>query len=202
MPPHATRWRPAARAWPRWSRRSARRVLAPDRSLDRAAMRRRVFEDPEARRVLETIIHPGCARRWKRPAPGPTAVRHRPRSRCWPKPAAAPPIPGCPHPGGGRASDGAASQRLLRRDGIDTALAEAMIAAQATRAQRLAIAGRPPAERRPAGARPRRWKPWIGCIGTWRPLRRAATTRGSRRCPLPAMPACLLEVTGPSPPIA
>ena len=31
-------------------------------------------------------------------------------------------------------------QRRLRRDGIDTALAEAMIAAQATRAQRLAIA--------------------------------------------------------------
>ena len=103
-------------------------VLAPDRSLDRAAMRRRVFEDPEARRVLEAT----CAK-----ADGPYAIASIPLLA----------------EAGGRAAypwlrrilvvDVPATvqlQRLLRRDGIDTALAEAMIAAQATRAQRLAIA--------------------------------------------------------------
>lgn len=115
-------------------------VLAPDRSLDRAAMRRRVFEDPEARRVLEAIIHPRvraaleatCAN-----ADGPYAIAS---------------IPLLAEAGGRTAYpwlrrilvvDVPATvqlQRLLRRDGIDTALAEAMIAAQATRAQRLAIA--------------------------------------------------------------
>ena len=116
------------------------RMLAHDRSLDRAAMRRRVFEDPEARRVLEAIIHPRvraaleatCAG-----ADGPYVIASIPLLA----------------EAGGRAAypwlrrilvvDVPATvqlQRLLRRDGIDTALAEAMIAAQATRAQRLAIA--------------------------------------------------------------
>lgn len=35
-----------------------RDVLAPDGSLDRPAMRRRVFSDPAARRRLEEIVHP------------------------------------------------------------------------------------------------------------------------------------------------
>ncbi len=37
-------------------------VLAPDGSLDRAAMRRRVFGDEAARRALEAIVHPEVAR--------------------------------------------------------------------------------------------------------------------------------------------
>lgn len=115
-------------------------VLAADGGLDRAAMRRRVFADADARRRLEAIIHPrvrsmleaACAA-----APGPYAI------------AAIPLLA----EGGGRAAypwlrrilvvDVPASaqlQRLLQRDGIDTPLAQAMIAAQASRAQRLAIA--------------------------------------------------------------
>ena len=115
-------------------------MLAPDRSLDRAAMRRRVFDDPEARRMLEAIVHPrvraaleaACAE-----AAGPYAIASIPLLA----------------EAGGRAAypwlhrilvvDVPATvqrQRLLLRDGIDAALAEAMIAAQATRAQRLAIA--------------------------------------------------------------
>lgn len=37
-------------------------VLAPDGSLDRAAMRRRILEDPAARARLEAIVHPEVAR--------------------------------------------------------------------------------------------------------------------------------------------
>ena len=115
-------------------------VLAADQGLDRAAMRRRVFEDPEARRVLEAIIHPRvraaleatCAK-----ADGPYAIASIPLLA----------------EAGGRAAypwlqrilvvdvpQEVQLQRLLQRDGIDAALAGAMIAAQATRAQRLAIA--------------------------------------------------------------
>lgn len=36
-------------------------VLAPDGTLDRAGLRRRVFEDEEARRRLEGILHPRIA---------------------------------------------------------------------------------------------------------------------------------------------
>jgi dephospho-CoA kinase len=77
-------------------------VLATDGTLDRAALRQRVFAEPEARRRLEALLHP--------------------RIRAWMLAAAA---------------QGA---RLLARDGIDAGLAEAMIAAQASRAERLALA--------------------------------------------------------------
>lgn len=114
-------------------------VLAADGSLDRAAMRRRVFADDAARRTLEAIVHPyvrqalqaACAA-----ATGPYAL------------AAIPLLAE-----GGRAAwpwlarvlvvDVPAEvqrERLRRRDGIDAALAAAMLAAQADRAQRLAIA--------------------------------------------------------------
>jgi dephospho-CoA kinase len=115
-------------------------VLAADGSLDRAAMRRRVFDAPGARRTLEAIVHPRvrsaleatCAA-----ADGPYAIASIPLLA----------------EAGGRAAypwlqrilvvdvpETVQLQRLLQRDGIDTSLAGAMIAAQATRAQRLAIA--------------------------------------------------------------
>jgi dephospho-CoA kinase len=115
-------------------------VLDADGSLDRAAMRRRIFEDADAKRRLEAIVHPRvraalqaeCAT-----APGPYAV------------AAIPLLAEA----GGRdaypwldrilvvdAPIEAQRARLLARDGIDAALADRMIDAQATRAQRLALA--------------------------------------------------------------
>lgn len=42
--------------------RFGEQALAPDGSLDRAAMRSRVFGDDEARRALEAIVHPEVAR--------------------------------------------------------------------------------------------------------------------------------------------
>ena len=115
-------------------------VLAPDGSLDRAAMRRHVFGDDAARRRLEAIIHPrvrASLRETSAAAPGPYAV------------AAIPLLA----EGGGRAAYPWLSRilvvdvsvdvqraRVMARDRVDAELAQRMIAAQATRDQRLAIA--------------------------------------------------------------
>ena len=115
-------------------------VLAADGMLDRAAMRRRVFADDAARGRLEAIIHP--------------RVRIALREACLAagSPYAIAAIPLLAE-GGGRDAYAWLDRilvvdvpretqlaRLLRRDGIDEALAEGMLAAQASRAQRLAIA--------------------------------------------------------------
>ena len=115
-------------------------VLASDGSLDRPAMRHRVFADADARKRLEGIIHPrvrellhgACEK-----ADSPYAI------------AAVPLLA----EGGGRKAypwlqrilvvdvpEAVQLQRLLRRDGIDELLARRMIEVQATRRQRLAIA--------------------------------------------------------------
>jgi len=115
-------------------------VLGADGQLDRAAMRRHVFGDEGARRRLEAIVHPrvrAALRAQVDAAPGPYAI------------AAIPLLA----EGGGREAyawldrilvvDATPEQqraRLLRRDGIDEGLAERMIAAQASRAARLAVA--------------------------------------------------------------
>lgn len=115
-------------------------VLDPSGGLDRAAMRRRIFDDDNARRTLEGIIHPivrASLRDACETAPGPYAI------------AAIPLLA----EGGGRAAYpwldrilvvdvpvDVQLERLLRRDGIDRALAERMVAAQATRDERLALA--------------------------------------------------------------
>ena len=115
-------------------------VLDASGALDRGAMRRRVFADDDARRVLEAIVHP--------------RVRAMLRAQCA---AAAGPYAIAAIPllaeGGGRDAypwlarilvvDVPAEMqvtRLRQRDGIDHVLAERMLAAQATRTERLAIA--------------------------------------------------------------
>ena len=115
-------------------------VLDASGALDRGVMRRRVFADDDARRVLEAIVHP--------------RVRAMLRAQCA---AAAGPYAIAAIPllaeGGGRDAypwlarilvvDVPAEMqvtRLRQRDGIDHALAERMLAAQATRTERLAIA--------------------------------------------------------------
>lgn len=115
-------------------------VLDASGALDRAAMRRRIFEDAGAKRTLEAIVHP--------------RVRAALQAECAAaeSPYAIAAIPLLAE-GGGRdaypwldrilvvdAPVDAQRARLLARDGIDAALADRMIGAQATRAQRLAIA--------------------------------------------------------------
>lgn len=115
-------------------------VLAADGSLDRAAMRRRVFGDDDARRRLEAIVHPRVRE----------TLAHACERATSPYAIAA--IPLLAEVGGRTAYPWlqrilvvdvpveVQRARLLARDGIDDVLADRMIAAQATRAQRLAIA--------------------------------------------------------------
>jgi dephospho-CoA kinase len=122
-------------------------VLAADGSLDRAAMRRRVFDDDSARARLEAIVHPrvrAALRAACAAAPGAYAIAMIPLLA----EACAQPAAGCwrtAYPWLDRvlvvdAPEAVQLGRLLRRDRVDEALARRMIAAQATRAARLAIA--------------------------------------------------------------
>jgi dephospho-CoA kinase len=115
-------------------------VLTEEGRLDRAALRARVFEDEPARRALEAILHP--------------IIRIRLHEQCRAAPSAyAIAVIPLLTEGGGRigypwldrilvvdAPHATQKARLMQRDGIDDALAEKMIAAQATRAQRMALA--------------------------------------------------------------
>ena len=115
-------------------------VLGADGRLDRAALRARVFTDPAERKALEALLHPRI-RQWMLAraavATTPYVVLDIPLLA----------------DGGGRATwpmldrilvvdvpRSVQRTRLLARDGIDAALADRMIAAQATRAGRLALA--------------------------------------------------------------
>ena len=115
-------------------------VLDKTGALDRTAMRRRIFGDDGARRRLEAIIHPRVRETLERDctqASGPYAI-------------AAIPLLG---EVGGRTAYpwlqrilvvdvpvAVQHARLIQRDSVDAILADRMIAAQATREQRLAIA--------------------------------------------------------------
>ncbi|GAB2670029.1 dephospho-CoA kinase [Arenimonas aestuarii] len=115
-------------------------AIGPDGRLDRAAMRERVFADPAARADLEALLHPPI-RAWLQAA-----------CAAAPGPYAAVAIPLLAE-GGGRAAypwlqrilvvdvpEAVQLARLQARDGVDAALAARMVAAQASRAQRLAMA--------------------------------------------------------------
>ena len=114
-------------------------VLAADGRLDRAALRARVFGDAGQRKALEALLHPRI-RAWMLA-----------RAEAAPTPYVVLDIPLLAE-GGGRATWPMLDRivvvdvpvpvqraRLMARDGIDAALAERMIAAQSTRAQRLAL---------------------------------------------------------------
>jgi dephospho-CoA kinase len=106
--------------------------------LDRAAMRQRVFADPSARATLEGILHPRI-RTWLREAAAaddgpycilsiPLLVENR-EHYAWVDRVLVVDAP-----------EAVRIERLTQRDGIDAALAGKMIAAQASREDRLAIA--------------------------------------------------------------
>lgn len=115
-------------------------LLNPDGELDRAAMRRRVFEDESARHRLDAIVHPRVRMALQSAseiARGPYAIVVIPLLA----------------EGGGRHGYPWLNRilvvdvplelqmaRLLQRDAVDDQLATRMIAAQAHRHERLAIA--------------------------------------------------------------
>lgn len=113
-------------------------ILASDGRLDRSAMRQRIFADRAARSTLESIIHPRV-RFW---------LRERAEADTGPYCLVAIPLL-AENIGHYRWVDrivvidtpeSAQIDRLMARDGIDESLARRMLASQATRAQRLALA--------------------------------------------------------------
>lgn len=112
-------------------------VLSADGSLDRRAMRERVFADERARRQLEAIIHPRVREVLRqrasevRSAYGMLVIPLLVESGdyAWVNRVLVVDVP-----------REVQRERLLKRDGISRELAEAMLDAQASREQRLAVA--------------------------------------------------------------
>lgn len=113
-------------------------ILLPDGQLDRRGMRERVFADAGARRQLEGILHPRIREELRRRAGRvaraygmlvvPLLVESGPHY-AWVDRVLVVDVPRALQLG-----------RLTERDGIDVALANAMLDAQASREQRLALA--------------------------------------------------------------
>jgi dephospho-CoA kinase len=113
-------------------------VLNADGTLDRRAMRERVFADPVARRKLEGIIHPRV-RAWLRKQidndRGPYCILAIPllaenRSEYgWVDRVLLIDVP-----------EALQIERLMRRDGVTREAAQRLLGVQSTRGQRLAIA--------------------------------------------------------------
>ncbi|MGQ5370217.1 dephospho-CoA kinase [Xanthomonas arboricola pv. corylina] len=117
-----------------------REILLPDGTLDRQALRKIVFADPAQRKALEAITHPAIRAELQRAAQeavGPYTIVAIPLLT----------------EAGGRATYAWLDRilvvdvpvslqhaRLMQRDGSTSVLADQMIAAQASREQRLAIA--------------------------------------------------------------
>ena len=115
-------------------------MLQADGQLDRAALRARIFDSAQARQALEAITHP--------------AIRQLLRESCEQAkgPYAIAAIPLLTEAGGRQQYPwldrilvvdvpvAVQHARLMQRDGIDAALADRMIAAQASREARLALA--------------------------------------------------------------
>jgi dephospho-CoA kinase len=113
-------------------------VLGTDGRLDRPAMRRRIFADRDARHTLEAIVHPRV-RQWLRDRadadPGPYCLLAIPllvenlAHYRWVDRVLVVDVP-----------EDEQIRRLMARDGVDETLARRMLASQASRSERLAIA--------------------------------------------------------------
>ncbi len=131
---------PGSPALAQISRRFGSAMLLADGTLDRARLREHVFGNDAERRALEAITHP--------------AIRARVREICEAadSPYAIAAVPLLAEAGGRAAypwldrivvvdaAEPVRHARLLQRDSINAALATRMIQAQASRAQRLALA--------------------------------------------------------------
>ena len=117
-----------------------RDILLADGQLDRAALRARIFASAQERQALEAITHPAIRqllRETCEQAEGPYAIAAIPllteagrrQQYPWLDRILVVDVPVAVQ-----------HARLMQRDGIDTALADRMIAAQASREARLALA--------------------------------------------------------------
>ncbi len=112
--------------------------LTADGALNRAAMRERVFSDPEAKRQLEAILHPLIGAQTEQAAEsaqGPYLVFVVPllvESGRWKERVDRVLVVDCP--------ESLQVERVMRRNALSAAQVESILAAQATRSQRLAAA--------------------------------------------------------------
>ena len=116
-------------------------VIAPDGRMDRAAMRERAFSDPKARKLLEGILHPLI--RAGTDARIAAALQNA-------APYVLVAIPLLVEGGGARGRfdrvlvvdcpTEVQVERVMRRSGLARSQVDAIMAAQATREQRLAVA--------------------------------------------------------------
>jgi dephospho-CoA kinase len=119
------------------AQRFGQEIIQADGSLDRRALRRKIFTDERSRRDLEALLHPAIlaeARRQLAAARGPYAIVVIPLLA----------------EGGGHdwidrvllvdVPEAIQLERLMSRDGMDRSDAEAALAAQASRRERLRIA--------------------------------------------------------------
>lgn len=114
-------------------------VITAEGALDRAAMRERVFADPEARRRLEAILHPAIGRQTElaaqAAASAPYLVFVVPllvESGRWKDRVDRVLVVDCP--------ESLQLARVMQRNRLSAEQVEAIMAAQASRAQRLAVA--------------------------------------------------------------
>lgn len=118
-------------------RRFGEQVLDPAGALNRGALRAMIFQDPQARHDLEAILHPLIRHRMETLAnatAGPYVVMAIPLL-----------VEGGPSDRVDRilvvdTDESAQVQRVVTRDHVDVAQARAILAAQASRAQRLSVA--------------------------------------------------------------
>ena len=113
-------------------------LIAADGSLDRAAMRALVFTQPEARRRLESILHPMIGEQSTKrclEAPGPYVILAVPlliESKTYRERCDRVCVVDCP--------EALQRARVKRRSGLPDAQIDAILSAQASRAERLAAA--------------------------------------------------------------
>ena len=116
-------------------------ILTSDGHLNRKALRKKVFSDPSARAVLETILHPQIRRLTKERAE--QSVTQAPYVLVvvplLADPKVRPHYQWLDYVVGVRATPSIQKARLLERPGIDSAMADQMIAAQSTDRERDAI---------------------------------------------------------------
>jgi dephospho-CoA kinase len=114
-------------------------MIGPDGALDRPAMRELIFRNPEARRRLEALLHPligvEAARQAALARPDQMVVFDVPllvESRAWRTRVDQVLVVDC--------SPARQVARVMQRSGLSAQAVEAIIATQATRAQRMAAA--------------------------------------------------------------
>lgn len=133
---------PGGRAMPAIARTFGDTMLGPDGALDRQAMRERIFQDPQAKRQLEHIIHPLVSQITAEQAQMALQTGHRvlvfdvpllvESGERWRKQVDRVIVVDCDVP--------TQKQRVMARSGLSAEEVERIVAQQATRAQRLACA--------------------------------------------------------------